>query len=800
MPLYPHQERAFDVLRAGKNVILQAPTGAGKTRAALYPFIKMSEFASYGFPSQCIYCVPMKVLANQFQQEYRDIIHDYNLKYNQSLQVTLQTGEDAGDPEFKGDLIFTTIDQALSRFLNYPYGVSKRKANVHAAAVMNAYLVFDEFHLLDPKSTLPTTLAMLRMLRGITPFMLMTATFSNEMLSNLASLLDAEVIPATAEEREAFQALPSQRKTRRYSVNTTALTPEAVLADGARRSIVICNTVSRATAMSDALRLLSPDTEVLLLHSRFLPEDRKAIQARLVQRFGKDADRQSGRVIAVATQSIEVGVDITSDRLHTELAPANAIIQRAGRCARYPGEYGEVMIYRYSLKDGAPLDLIENPNPYAGQNTILTKTWEAFSARDGQVFSFSDEQAVLTEAHSAQDRITLTGLAGGSFGHRQQMTDVMNGRYTLSNPTNLVRDVFQARVTLSDAPASLLDSPFDAPSFGLHPGTLQQAFVAMQAIEGERPFTMQYLTVIENETSAGDGETYRRTEYAWQTVRNGKEILGAALLVIHPSVARYDVQRGLVLGQPSDPDGWQASIPPRKADAERKQYTYKLETYAKHIELVYEVAFEAGGVWDGLEDLAKRLERRFGWETGSIRKAAELAVLLHDVGKLSVGWQTWIREYQAKIGLPTETGEVYAHTDSQTQQHRDIERSMKRRPPHAVESALAASPIYAAALGDDDHPLVKAVYSAIARHHAPFSDSNEAYRLVPDAKRHIAKTLPLDGLTWLEAGLIADCERDADPQCDNIAKPEDGEAYWAYLLLARLLRLSDQEGTRKGGL
>lgn len=42
--LYPHQQRAYDLLRAGKNVILQAPTGSGKTRAAIYPFLKMAEF------------------------------------------------------------------------------------------------------------------------------------------------------------------------------------------------------------------------------------------------------------------------------------------------------------------------------------------------------------------------------------------------------------------------------------------------------------------------------------------------------------------------------------------------------------------------------------------------------------------------------------------------------------------------------------------------------------------------------------------------------------------------------------
>src|SRR5690606_30728118 len=158
-------------------------------------------FSDYNFPLECVYTVPMRVLANQLPVEYREIVREYNIQYRKNMPVTIQTGEDAGDPEFKSDLIFTTIEQTLSHILTYPYCVSKRQANLHAAAVMGAYLVFDEFHLLDPISTLPTTLAMLKMLNGVTPFMLMTATFSGTMLGELAQELNAEVIPATPEER-----------------------------------------------------------------------------------------------------------------------------------------------------------------------------------------------------------------------------------------------------------------------------------------------------------------------------------------------------------------------------------------------------------------------------------------------------------------------------------------------------------------------------------------------------------------------------------------------------------------------
>ena len=67
---YPYQKLVAERLLEGKSVILQAPTGAGKTRAALLPFIHAwQQNGSAQFPTKCIYIVPMRVLANQFFNE-----------------------------------------------------------------------------------------------------------------------------------------------------------------------------------------------------------------------------------------------------------------------------------------------------------------------------------------------------------------------------------------------------------------------------------------------------------------------------------------------------------------------------------------------------------------------------------------------------------------------------------------------------------------------------------------------------------------------------------------------------------
>ncbi|MBM3151902.1 MAG: DEAD/DEAH box helicase, partial [Chloroflexi bacterium] len=110
MTLYPYQEQVKELIQAGKSVILQAPTGAGKTRAALAPFIEnFFDRADGSTPRKCVYAVPMRVLANQFEIEYRELAKKYQRVNRQEIKVTIQTGEHSEDKEFEGDLIFCTI-------------------------------------------------------------------------------------------------------------------------------------------------------------------------------------------------------------------------------------------------------------------------------------------------------------------------------------------------------------------------------------------------------------------------------------------------------------------------------------------------------------------------------------------------------------------------------------------------------------------------------------------------------------------------------------------------------------------
>jgi CRISPR-associated endonuclease/helicase Cas3 len=102
---------------------------------------------------------------------------------------------------------------------------------------------------------------------------------------------------------------------------------EAQSAPG-RTVIVFVNRVDRARSLFDRLYPQRGDIELILLHSRFRPRDRKARELALAQQPGAD-----GRII-VSTQVLEAGVDIDADALFTEVCPWPSLVQRLGRLNR----------------------------------------------------------------------------------------------------------------------------------------------------------------------------------------------------------------------------------------------------------------------------------------------------------------------------------------------------------------------------------------------------------------------------------------------------------------------------------
>lgn len=117
---------------------------------------------------------------------------------------------------------------------------------------------------------------------------------------------------------------------------------KGLLVDGGN-ALVICNTVSKAQAMLDAVRddPFFEDWDLIdLIHSRYVSTDRRWKEDRLRGIYGKDATVSNGgrprRSVIVSTQVVEQSLDVDFDVLLTDVCPMDLLLQRIGRVHRHP--------------------------------------------------------------------------------------------------------------------------------------------------------------------------------------------------------------------------------------------------------------------------------------------------------------------------------------------------------------------------------------------------------------------------------------------------------------------------------
>ncbi len=860
------QREVRDAVRAGKNILLQAPTGAGKTNAALWPYIQCLEQDGDWLPRTCIYAAPMRVLTNQFYEQYQGRMQAIDRTRGRRLTevyeklkrepVSIQTGELPGDPQFESLITFCTIDQVLASFLAVPYGVSARYANINVGAVIGSYLVLDEFHLYpllkegeDVLGARTTVLTLLRLLSKVTRFILMTATFSTALIEELATLLDAEVV--TVSDVQELNKIAAGRR-RYFAVSDEPMSADAILQQHQHCSLVICNTVLRAQQRYWELKEEAQRRGIglVLLHSRLTDEDRSARSSRITRELGQAPDAWDGEerygwkdgryygknMIVVATQVVEVGLDISVETLHTELAPANSLIQRAGRCARFAQQQGDVLVYEPG-EDGQGRPVSARPYNQA----ICDQTLTALRTLDPQQpIGFKEERALLDAVHTEEDTDLLA---------RYKKQDRIEKDIFASFNTNqrgivstLIRDVAQVQILIHDDPdAVITEEPWRWQSFALHPGSLAGSWSALEARADEHDLDwICRIATLEPGSEGADPDNTQPARYTWKPLASSGNVsalqrsLSEALMIVLPTqLATYHDDLGFVLldGRlPVESTGYQ-STPPRaegqqatgEQGTKRKKPAYspiRMESYQQHINgLVHAYSYGDGGIRANIRYIAARLEEQMGLPQGSIDHAIRLALACHDLGKLSVAWQQWAWQWTQRLheseqrpaSLLPAPGFFFAKTEfDYSQKQRALQRAMKtRRPHHACESAMLGLNLLADSLGvrDPDDalaPLLYATCAAIARHHTPQAHECEATVLAQGAQEAVREALEAARqelpwhytLTQLERGKIERCNLAPNPEEAVITTPRQGRQQeletWLYFVIVRALRLTDQ--------
>jgi len=801
MALYPYQQHVKELLLSGKSVVLQAPTGSGKTRAALAPYIEaFFERSAADFPHKCIYSVPMRVLANQFYEEYERLTTTYDRRFRQKMKTGIQTGEQAKSPQLLDDLIFATIDQSLSSALAVPYSQSSGMSNINAGAFYASYLIFDEFHLFPSdgsqgaQGALTTTLQLLMAVKGIVPFVLMTATFSSTMLAELGRLLNAEVVQISADEYRAIATGEADRpRSRCYTIEDSPLTAQAVIEQHQSRSVVICNQVQRAQTIFEELKatLDRDDITIMLLHSRFTPEDRQSKEALIRHEFGKAKDKyEIADLILVATQVVEVGLDITCENLHTEIAPANAIFQRAGRCARYPGEEGHVHIYNVPLRESRDGNTKPDYLPYPVELCMLS--WQSFCQRDGKILDFEDEQAVIDEVHTDADRQLLAAMQRQKGMIWDDIYNAMRGER--EQRARLIRRIDNITVLAANSPEEV-GNPFKAQGFGLWRGTVKGIFSTLEKLQDENQFEMEelgWLMKLPMPIEAKPDDPTIPVEFRWYEVTDGTMLDGTAMVVINSAFCTYDSEMGFRIVPPSM-GGWSSEPGEMIRRNSQGGYSYRLESYSDHIGQmlrIYRNKFS-----DDYLYVQRQVAQAWGLPPNCLATAIQTAIALHDVAKLDKRWQRWVRLYQQGIDEAIDDPNYMAvHTnwlpiDPEHRESRRLADRQCKKPHHAGESAIAGALIIKEVCSDNES-LIRAVLTAITRHHNAFTHSFDEYTLHPGAVKAVQEALRLTDMGESNATLLIESPSGVKLE-EQMIEGKSFRQLLLYLWTVRMLRLCD---------
>lgn len=737
---YPYQIRVADALLAGKSIVLQAPTGAGKTWAAIAPFLYARHQQS-PIADRLIYALPLRALATNLHQSTSAI----GLA---SAQSSLQIGGDANDPFFEADVIFTTIDQLLSSYLLHPVGLPPRLDNMNAGALPGALIVIDEVHLLDPATALGTAIEMLDTLKSFSQFILMTATLSTPAADWLATCLRAERISLNPEE---IAALPAQiGRTRSWTYSPETLSAAHILQQNKnQRTIVLTNTVSQAQRIYRDLRTQLPPTQrpLLLLHSRFLPTERKNIESQLSVHFGPNAQESSA--ILVTTQVIEAGVDISAEQLHTELAPLNSLVQRAGRVARYQHRnQGQVFVYEAASK--YPYDLSD-----ADRQSIR----ETITSR-------SPEDTWIDILHGQTERAALQSRYGNLNSRRNEVRAAMEDKER-GSLSSLVRNIDSVNLLITASPVA---EPFNSghwpQSLSVPANSLGPLAPLFRTAPPNTPWIAQRLVPDDQDSESP------RASFHWETVDTFPQARAQWLLALHPNVANYSAELGLVLGQPG---AELPQIPIQRPP--RTRYQYAVEDWIDHTR---RVTAQAATQAPSYSVIAKRLAP-FSFHLEDI---VALACQCHDAGKLNAAWQQIAWNWQSQKCPNSPATNPLAHT-TWTPSDPPV-----KFPPHAVEGAFLVAQTVIEAVGLD---AAKAILSAIARHHGPRSQNLTAITPIAEYQVPLGKALRVP----LRPHLVLSLEnkRGFHSFLLNFEVTPEPHLLALYVTTVRRLRLADQAAT-----
>lgn len=308
------------------HILINAPTGQGKTEAALL-------WADTNSPKgRVTYLLPARVSTNAIYERLKKaFVLGVGISHGTSALIIAEE-EDWNDRAYKARILrsstfmepitVATVDQLLLSLFNWKHWELVREAASDSA------IIFDEIHAYDPYTTSLIILASKDLKAQGARLAFMTATMPSYLRNFLMNALGVRLFVSDREHRGL----------KRHLIQFKPQPIHAAIGDILRdfrkgkHILVVLNTIEKAIDIHQAVTTQLKNEEakrVGLYHSRFIEMHRRK-KEKLIEE-GAKSDKG---FIAMTTQVVEVSLDIDYDVLYTQLAPVDALIQRMGRINR----------------------------------------------------------------------------------------------------------------------------------------------------------------------------------------------------------------------------------------------------------------------------------------------------------------------------------------------------------------------------------------------------------------------------------------------------------------------------------
>lgn len=363
------------------NRMIRIPTGFGKTMGVLSAwFFHRIVMNDDTWPRRLVWCLPMRVLVEQTEAIARSLVDKSGRLWDGCLPRKsgavgvhqLMGGSNPGEwhlyPE-ECAILIGTQDMLLSRALNRGYAAPRARWPMEFGLLNQDCLwVMDEVQLMDVGLATSAQLQAFRddcACKSLRPCKTwwMSATLQSDWLVSVDTQETIEAVgpPLEATKESLNNGLGKNTKEISLCVlaDNKAIAKRVVEEHKAGQlTLVVFNRVEYAVEVAGQIRKNKDcRADIQLVHSRFRPFEREKWMTNFLN--NQASLPPEGRII-VATQVVEAGVDISADLLITDLAPWPSLIQRFGRCARYAGEHGRIIVIDRDIRD----DDEKNAAPY----------------------------------------------------------------------------------------------------------------------------------------------------------------------------------------------------------------------------------------------------------------------------------------------------------------------------------------------------------------------------------------------------------------------------------------------------